>query len=104
MTQVKIEAGVCGFTTIITAESPDSRNVNLSFTSDCPHVMKAKDELAQVDAYAELFKKPAETTIYQVLVKHLPHTACPLYSGFFKTGEASAGLALPKKATIHFEN
>ena len=72
----------------------------MSFESQCPHVLKAREELQSVDAYAELFKKPAETRVYEALSKHLPHVTCPLYSGFLKAIEVAAGLALPKEVTI----
>jgi len=64
---------------------------------------KAKPELVSVDAFQELFKKPHETNVYQVLSRHLPHVTCPLYSGFRKAIEVTAGLALPKNAAISIE-
>jgi hypothetical protein len=103
MANVTVEAGVCGFTTKIQAVSADKQSVQLSFASDCPHVVKAREELAAVEAWQELFKKPHETTVYQVLSKHLPHVTCPLYSGFLKAIEVAAGMALPRNAAITIE-
>lgn len=103
MAKVIVESGICGFSTTITAVSEDMQHVDLEFECTCPHINKAKDELKQVDAYSEIFKKLDETEVYRILSKYLPHVACPVYSGFFKAIEAAAGLALPKDAIIRIE-
>ena len=103
MATVTVDSGICGFSTTIKTTSDDGQNVGIEFESECPHVVKAKDELSSVDAYAELFKKPAETKVYDALSKHLPHVTCPLYSGFLKAIEVAAGLALPKNVTMTIE-
>ncbi len=103
MATVTVHAGVCGFTTEINARSEDSQNVEIDFTSDCPNVVKAKNELGSVNAYNEIFKPLSETEVYETLSSHLPHVACPLYSGFLKAIEVAAGLALPKDASIRIE-
>jgi hypothetical protein len=100
MAKVKVDAGICGFSTEITAEQSEGGAVAIGFQSTCPHVVKARAELSSVDAYSEIFRKPHETRVYQALSAHLPHVACPLYSGFFKAIEVAAGLALPKDAHI----
>jgi hypothetical protein len=101
--KLTVHAGVCGFVTTITATSEDQQNVSLSFETTCPHLAKARAELTTVDAYTDIFRKPHETTVYAVLSKYLVHTACPLYSGFFKAVEAAAGLALPRDVSMTFE-
>ena len=100
MATVSVDAGICGFTTEITAESSEDNLVSIRFESTCPHVVKARAELTSVEAYSEIFRKPHETRVYQTLSPHLPHVACPLYAGFLKAIEAAAGLALPKDAHI----
>ena len=103
MAQVTVDAGICGFSTSIRAVATDKRTVELSYESDCPHVKKASSELTSVEAYQELFQKPHETTVYQVLSAHLPHVTCPLYSGFLKAIEVAAGMALAKNVAISVE-
>ena len=103
MAMVTVNAGICGFTTRIQTASADMQTVLFSYESDCPHVNKAKSELVAVDAFQELFKKPHETNIYQVLSRYLPHVTCPLYSGFLKAVEVAAGLALPKDVSISID-
>jgi hypothetical protein len=103
MASVKVEAGICGFTTEITAAMSEGNAVAIRFDSTCPHVVKARTDLTSVEAYSEIFRKPHETRVYQALSPHLPHVACPLYSGFLKAIEAAAGLALPKDAHLTIE-
>jgi hypothetical protein len=103
MATVTVHAGVCGFVTTITTKSDDAQTVGISWETTCPHAEKAKGELTSVDAYVEIFKKPAETTVYAVLSKYLVHTACPLYSGFFKAIEVAASLALPRDVSMKIE-
>ena len=100
MAKVKVDAGICGFSTEIIAEQSEGGAVAIRFQSTCPHVVKARADLQSVEPYSEIFRKPHETRVYQALSPHLPHVACPLYSGFLKAIEAAAGLALPKDAHI----
>jgi len=103
MATVTVHAGVCGFVTTITTTSEDGQNVAISYETTCPHAEKAKAELTAVDAYTEIFRKPAETTVYAVLSRYLVHTACPLYSGFLKAIEVAGSLALPRDVTMRIE-
>jgi len=102
MPELTINAGVCGFVTVIRTSSEDMQTVSINFETTCPHAIKARGELTSVDAFAELFRKPHETAVYATLSKYLPHTACPLFSGFFKAIEAAAGLALPRDVSMVF--
>lgn len=102
VTELTVEAGICGFRTTIRASSTDGQTVVLDCETTCPHAAKARDALKSVDACQELFKKPCQTTVYAALSPHLPHAACPLYSGFLKAIEATAGLALPKDVSMKF--
>jgi hypothetical protein len=102
MPELTVHSGVCGFVTVIRTSSADMQNVSIQFETTCPHAAKARAELTTVDAYVEIFQKPHETSVYAALSKHLPHTACPLYSGFLKAIEAAAGLALPRDVSMKF--
>ena len=103
MARVIVDSGVCGFSTTITTTSEDHQNVAIAYETECPHAEKAREALTQVDAYQELFKKPHETSVYQILAPHLPHVTCPLYSGFVKAIEVAAGLALPRDVSMKIE-
>ena len=102
MPELTIHAGICGFTTVIRTSSTDMQTVSIEYETTCPHAGKAREELRSVDAYAQLFKKPHETSVYAALSKHLPHVTCPLYSGFLKAIEAAAELALLRDVSMTF--
>ena len=103
MSRVRVDAGICGFITTITAKTVDGQVVELEFDSLCPHVVQAAQALTQVDAYNELFVKPHESGIYQTLSKHLAHSGCPMYCAVYKAIEVAAGLALPRDASLQIE-
>jgi hypothetical protein len=103
MTELTIDAGICGFVTAVRTDSPDGgMTVTIDFDTTCPHIEKARATLTPVDPMVELFRKPHETTVYAALAPHIPHVACPVYAGFLKAIEAAAGMALPKDASIRF--
>ena len=102
MAKARIDAGVCGFFTDVQAVSDDEQHVRIDISSTCPHVAAAAAELTDVDAYVEIFTKPAQTRTYEVLSEHIPHVACPVYTGVLKTIEAAANLALPRTSSITF--
>jgi hypothetical protein len=102
MTKVEVHAGVCGFKTIISAKAEDEQTIAVSLASGCPNLKGAAADLGTVDAYTEIFSKPHEGVVYKTLSQHVPHTACPIYSGILKAIEAEAKLALPRDASIRF--
>jgi hypothetical protein len=103
MTELAIEAGICGFVTTVRADSSDGgMTVAITFDTTCPHVAKARSAIDAVDPMVELFRKPHETAVYAALSPHLPHVSCPVYAGFLKAIEAAAGLALPKHVSMRF--
>ena len=101
MTQATIQAGICGFTTHVKAESPDEQNVELSIDSDCEHIRELAAKLATVDAYAEIgagwggiIHHAAESTLKGCCA------GCIVPSGIFKTVLVAARVALPQTASI----
>ena len=104
MSRVHIDAGVCGFMTQVNATpvDEDQQEVSLEITSTCPHVENAAGDFPRIDAYQEIFCKLHETTSYRILSEHLPHVACPVFTGVLKAIEEAAHLALPRAACITF--
>lgn len=101
MAKAIINAGICGFTTIVTTELlEDGQNVSININTSCPNISKGIEDLKEVDAFGEIFTKLHETKVYKTLSPHIPHVTCPIYSGILKAIEVEAGLALPADATI----
>lgn len=104
MAKTKVHAGICQFSTVITAElEDDGQTVDLNLTTTCPNISKAVDELQKVDSFKELFSKLHETDTYKILSPHIPHVACPIYSGVLKAIEVASDMALPADSTIEVE-
>ena len=109
MTKVEVKAGICGFTTIINAEDKGNYTALLSLESECASWKKVNDLIGNktLNAMTELFqdKKTGafNSEILNTSLETIPHISCPVISGLLKALEVSAGLALPKNATISFK-
>ena len=106
MTRVKIEPGVCGLSTKVTAESEDGMEVKVKIYSACKAVQQmAKDLGEDFDAYEVCLCHPGENEFYDYAKEHFPgHAACPTIAGIIKCIEAECKLALPRPVSITFED
>lgn len=109
MVTVKIDSGICGFTTLVHAEDKTGYNASFHLESECPNWKKVDDILGgkELNMMTELFKdkKTGElnSQVLTVSLKTIPHVSCPVISGILKALEMSVGLALPKDAVITFK-
>lgn len=95
----EIFGGICGFNTKVIA-TEDGGKIKLTIETNCPNVVKLADELTEVDAFNEVFKRVILTKTYELASKYLPHSACIVPTGILKAVEVEANLALPKEATV----
>ncbi len=108
MTEVTIFAGICGFTTQVTAEDKSDYKAELNINSECPNWQEVNAILGgkELNVMTELFKDrktgKLKSQVIEVAFKTIPHVSCPVISGVFKALEVSVGLALPEDATITF--
>ena len=109
MVKVEIVAGICGFTTIVEAKDKGEYKASFRLESECQNWKKVDDLLGGKDLnmMTELFKdKKTEmlnSEVIDISLKTIPHVSCPVISGILKALEVSAGLALPKDASISFK-
>ncbi|MCE5322529.1 hypothetical protein LLG46_04340 [bacterium] len=101
MTKATIKAGVCGFTTTVTAESDDMQNVKFEIESDCENIKRLAEGFPQVDGYTEI-GAGFDGAIHQVVRKTLKGccAGCIVPCGIFKVMQVAAGLALPALASV----
>ena len=113
MTKVKIEPGICGFVTFVTAElNEDDEDmpyaVKLSVKTGWPSITRMMEELGNdFDGMALCLKKPGKGELYEYIQKssEFPgHASCPVINGILKCAEVECGLALRKNAAITFED
>lgn len=101
--QVKINAGICGFVTVVEAQSSDGQMVHLKIVSPCETIRKLNDSISEVDAFNEI-GQGFNGAIYQVVQKTIIGccSGCVVPSGIYKVMQVAAQLALPALATIEF--
>jgi hypothetical protein len=104
MTKVKIEPGICGFTTVVTADTNEDEDVTVKVASGCASVKKMMEDLGDTfDGIDLCLKKPGTGVFYDYAQEHFPvHAACPIINGILKCIEAESQLALKKDCSITF--
>jgi hypothetical protein len=103
MKTVQVNPGVCGFETLIKAETEDGQTVKLEITTSCDHIQKLYSILGkEVDGYAACFGKCGGGPVYDAARQACPHGACPVPMGIIKCIEVECALALPRDVEIKF--
>lgn len=103
MVEVEIFSGVCGFRTIVKVEAGAKYQCTIEVESGCKHVAEMAEQIKEVNAMNELFKKE-KSQILAANGMYIPHITCPVTVGILKAVEVSAELALAKDATITFRS
>lgn len=103
MATVKINAGICGFQTLIKVTPNDAGNVKVCMETECPNLKPMAEELHEVNPYNECFAQIGESSVFQLARKYCKHAACPVPTGIIKGIEVEGKLALPKNVEIQIE-
>ena len=96
MVEVKVNAGVCGFHTVVKVDSEDMQVALIEIATECPNLKPLEQELKEVDGFEECFSKLGDSTVYDLAKKYCKHAACPVPSAILKGIEVACGLALPR--------
>jgi hypothetical protein len=99
-----INAGVCGFTTEVTATCEDSQNVSFVVTSPCEKIQALGAALPTVDAYAEI-GAGFDGQVLSTVRAHLGGccAGCVVPAGVFKAMQVAAKLALPAPISMQLD-
>ncbi len=100
----EIDAGICGFKTLVTVSSEDSQHAVFEVTSDCENIRRLAAALRDrepIDAYQEI-SPAAESVLMQTVRSTLKGccAGCVVPVGLFKAMQVAAGLALPREIGI----
>ncbi len=103
---VQIDAGICGFQTMVKAECNDDQHVVLQIESNCDKIKLLAEAIHQfnpVDAYQEILPT-AQSQILKSAAEILTGccAGCIVPAGIFKAMQVAASLALPKDMQIMF--
>jgi len=99
----RVQAGICGFTTGVTADSPDDQMVRLSIETDCQKIAALAAALTgkEIDGYAEIgagfdgmVMAAARATLSGCCA------GCAVPAGIFKAVQVAARVALPRDIEI----
>lgn len=101
MTQVRIEAGICGLVTIVSASKEGLDSVNINLESDCPKVIRFYQDITSIDMMG-ILSTGQDNPVLNTAVKYKLHPSCPVPVGVLKAAEVAIGIALPKDAVIKF--
>lgn len=104
MTKLKVNPGVCGLTAVITAESDDGIECEVSVDSPCKMIQNLFEGIGgSVNAFEVCMPRADEERFAAVLMRKYPtHAACPMVSALIKAVEAECGLALKKDVSFTF--
>jgi hypothetical protein len=98
-----VVAGVCGFTTDITADAPDDQMVTLKIETDCQKIAGLAELLRgkEIDAYQEVGAGSGGVVLSQA-GGHLAGccAACVVPPALFKAVQVAARVALPAAISI----
>jgi len=94
-----INAGICGFITVVTATA-DGSAVNLKIESECKAIQELAKHLTRVDPLKEISTRRMMPLTLEMGAKYCAHAACPVPVGIIKAVEVESGLALPAEASI----
>ena len=107
--KVTVDAGICGFTTIIKATSEDSMNVDLKVVSPCEIIKGLAEkyqEISPVNAYQDIGPQRESRILSvsrEVLVEKGACEACVVPAAVCKAMYIASGLALPKNVVLEIQ-
>ncbi len=102
MTKVKVYSGNCGYSTTITAERGEDKDVKITITSECEMVSRMQDDLPTLNMM-DAFVGFSNNRVYKSAAKRLKHVACPVPCGILKALEVESGICVPERVTVSFE-
>jgi hypothetical protein len=101
MTKIKVNAGNCDHSVLVTAQKSDGNELTISLDTECDMIMKMADDISSIEMRS-LFTNFINNPVYKSASKHLKHTACPVPCAILKTAEVELGLCLPEDVHITF--
>ena len=104
MTKLKVDPGICGMEAVITADSEDGMECDVSVESPCEMIRKLFEGIGgSVNAYEVCMPRgDAEKFAAGLIRDYRTHAACPMIPALIKCIEAECGLALKKDVSFRF--
>ncbi|MFB3880693.1 MAG: hypothetical protein ACE149_05490 [Armatimonadota bacterium] len=102
----RVQAGVCGFTSTVTADSPDDQMVTFAIETDCQKIAGLAEALKgkEIDGYEEI--GAGHDGVVMAAVRSTLSgccAGCAVPVGVFKALQVAARVALPSDVGIKLE-
>ena len=100
-----IDPGICGFNTVVSAETEDSRNVTFEFVSECETIKEFDKQIREISPVDAIMTLGPEENPILLKARELLQTrgcceACVVPAGTVKIMQVIANLALPKDVSL----
>lgn len=100
--EVKVDAGVCRFKTVIIADMDDNMDITYKIKSECPAVRNMGKTIdGSIPVFDILAMPHVENVIYKKCAA-LEHAACPVPCAMIKAAEVAGELALKREVSFTF--
>ena len=102
--RARVEPGICGFTTVVTAEAEDfTGKAAVALDTACPNLKKLGDRF-EVDIM-DFVGRGCASESFGAMAEAMPamHCPCAVMNAVFGAVKIAAGLALPKDISVTFE-
>ena len=102
-TCVSVNAGICGFTCYIKTWKMDKAAVGLEISeSECQQIQQFSELLGKL-MLREVFAPITSNPVYLAAEQSVCHSSCPIPAAVLKAAEVAMEMALPRDASIRFE-
>lgn len=107
MSRARVSCGICGYDAVVEATRLDGKHVRVEITSACQMITAMNEDLSCLQWKGrghEVFNAMPQSAVYRSAGKHIRHCACIVPAAVLKVIEVETGIALPKNASIVFED
>ena len=102
MTKVRIQAGACGYTTVVKVVALNKNQVHINIITACRSLQRLNEELGVIDWTKGVFDRFCDSIIYKTAHKTLKHTDCPVPMAIIKAIQVEIKGSVSKNVTISF--
>ena len=101
--RIFVEPGICGFSCHVEARRQDKQHASVEIIgSECELIQKMAENLKEI-TLNDIFVPHTKNSVYKAAERAGCHLTCPVPIALLKAAEVALELALPREASIKFE-
>jgi hypothetical protein len=101
--RVTVDAGICGFRSVIEARKQGKDSVFITIESECEQISQLNKTLGSM-ALTDVFAPAGRNLLFDRAQEARCHVSCPVPVAILKCAEVELGMALPCDVSITFES